>query len=64
MSVFGFTIVERSGENDIQMIEYTNADMKGYIPPSLINMTLGSLMQTEYTDMAIYLNKVKAEIVN
>lgn len=56
MSVFGFTIVERSGENDIQMIEYTNADMKGYIPPSLINMTLGSLMQTEYTDMAIYLN--------
>jgi len=46
MAIYAFSIVQRiNGGNDVQMIEYSSADMKGYIPASLINMTLGSIMQ-------------------
>ena len=58
MSFINFAIVERSGKNDIKMIEYANSDFKGYIPSSLINITLGSIIQYEYTDMAILLNNI------
>ena len=58
MSVFCFTIVEMSGKNDIQMIEYSNADMKGYIPSSLLNLTLGWIWQVDMTDMAVLLNNM------
>jgi hypothetical protein len=61
MAIYAFSIVQKINDgNDVQMIEYSSADMKGYIPASLINMTLGSIMQQEYTDMAIMLNDIKA----
>ena len=61
MAIYAFSIVQKINDgNDVQMIEYSSADMKGYIPASLINMTLGSIMQQEYTDMAVMLNDIKA----
>lgn len=59
MSIYAFTIVHPV-DGGITMVEFSSADMKGYIPASLINMTLGSIMQTEYTDMAVDLNNIKA----
>lgn len=51
MFVTAYSVVEMI-DGVLSMVEYSNADMKGYIPAGLINMTLGSIMQSEYTDMA------------
>ena len=59
MNMTAYSVIEEV-DGGLAMVEYSNADMKGYIPASLINMTLGSIMQQEYTDMAVMLNELKA----
>ena len=61
MNITSYSVIEEV-DGGLAMVEYSNADMKGYIPAGLINMTLGSIMQQEYTDMAVMLTEIKAQM--
>ena len=58
MSIAAYSFVENVG-NDLHLVEFANADMKGYIPASLLNMVIGSVTAKEYNDMAIMLANLK-----
>lgn len=58
MGIFAYSFVEMT-DKGLHMIEYANADMKGYIPSSLLNMVLGSVTSKEYIDLAPTLESIK-----
>ena len=59
MQYAAFSLVEAVGD-DLHLVEFMNADMKGYVPPALMNMILGSMASHEYIAMADNLREIKA----
>ena len=54
-------MVEQVG-NDLVLTNFESADMKGYIPKSLLNMLTGAMAQKGMRDLQKNIDRVEADL--
>lgn len=59
-SIFAYSFIKEV-EEGMHCVEFSNADLKGYIPATLLNMAIGSVTAKEYCEMGDKLKKIKEE---